>query len=429
MVVLNLPPNLMREECCFGYIGSDKKLPALLCHVVTILSKKTDVTFFDANLERSSIEDVKQYLSHKKPDIVVCTISFNYINHDSRIFKICNDLNIKCIAIPIPFDYAEELISKYNLYFAIYSEPVKTLSNWCGNPNISELKGIVYKNNENVVINPTQEPSFHEITPINWDFFQLKKYNSFTYQIATGCPYDCVFCMWADKQYQLKPVDTVIEDLQYLEKQGVKFMFLLCSQITTNKRWLTEFCRKKIEKRIKILWHVDIRANELTRDMARLMRQAGCIRVFMGVETSNRHLMKKLNKQLTIYHVNTALNACEAEGLIVCIPFMFNIGENERHLRGYLEYIDHPPVHLATIGVTNLYVIPGTKLYPNKPKNTKLIHQFRRELRKRKPLRIAKRLLWLFTNKNAKQTLISVFKTFDRRVYIQFAAIFLQLST
>jgi len=86
-------------------------------------------------------------------------------------------------------------------------------------------------------------------------------------------------------------VKTVIHDLEDLDKYGVKWVYLLCSQITTNSRWLYDFCTEKIKRRIKILWTTDIRANELTIEKAKLMREAGCVRVFMGVESIDTNLL------------------------------------------------------------------------------------------------------------------------------------------
>lgn len=415
IMILNLPSNIMREECCVGFNRYRKKLPALLSQVLAVLLKETNVTFFDANVEGvSTMNELKRRLTVEKPDVVVCTVTFKYIHFESEIFRICEELDIKCIAIPIPFEYAEELVNKYDFCFAVYSEPEKTLLDWCKGTSLTELNGIIYKVNGKVLTNPPQNPSFGKIPPIDWSRIRVEEYDVVVYQVTRGCPYGCVFCVWANKLYQLKSVETVLTDLQILESYGVKQVYLLCSQITTNRKWLSKFCREKVRRGIKTLWTTDIRANELTRDMARQMREAGCIRVFMGVESVNEKLLKKLNKSLRLNQIINALQICSKEGILVNIPFMFNIGETREQINEYLNFLDQPQLQHSTVGITTLHINPGTKLFQQSyspTKNTNLIKIFKKELKKRKPQRAMSRILWLLKNKNARLNLIAVLKT------------------
>jgi len=416
IMILNLPSNIMREECCVGFNRWRKKLPALLSQVLAVLSKEAIVTFFDSTIEGvSTMSELKRHLTVKKPDVVICTVTFKYINWDSEIFRICKELDIKCIVIPIPFEYAIDLVKKYDVYFAVYSEPEKTLLDWRKGTSLAELKGIVYKDDGKVAVNPPQNPSFDKIPPIDWSSIKVKKYDSIVYQITRGCPYGCVFCEWANKRYQLKTIETVLADLQTLESYGVKQVYLLCSQITTNKKWLSEFCREKVRRGIKLLWTTDIRANELTRALARQMRTAGCIRVFMGVESVNEELLQKLNKSLRLDQMIKAIKICSEEGILINIPFMFNIGETKEQVDEYIGFLDQPLLQHSTVGTTTLHVNPGTKLFQQShtPQKTNLIKIFKKELQKRKFKRAISRILWLFKNKNARLNLIAVLKTLD----------------
>jgi len=108
VLVLNLPPTIMREECCIGYNKHQRKFPALLSQVTTILSHHVDVDFFDANMEGiRKISDLKPILLQMKPSFIITSITNRYLKLEIGITEICNKLGIKLIVIPLPFEYAE----------------------------------------------------------------------------------------------------------------------------------------------------------------------------------------------------------------------------------------------------------------------------------------------------------------------------------
>lgn len=409
-LVVNLPPNVMREECCVGYNRTRKKSPALLSQIATVLN----ADFYD--MRSLSWSDISRFLRLRKPEYLVCSISYSFKEWECEIFRICESLGIKCIVVPVPFHYAEQLAREFNCYFVVYSEPEKTLRDWVHGTPVEKLKGIIYEKDGKTVRNPSQRPSFKMVPPIDFEKFDLGKYNSFVYQIGRGCPYQCKFCSWAGQPYQLKPVSTVLRDLKEMEKMGIKKVYLLSSQITTNKKWLREFCNEKIRQEIKILWTTDIRANELTLDSALLMRRAGCIRVFMGVESVCDDLLEKINKGLTRKQIIDALKICREAGLLVNIPFMFNIGEDIRHFKKYISFVKHFLV--PTVGVTTLKIHPHTTFGDEgfEALESQLAEVFKNKIRIQSGLRIAARLWWLLSNGNARRNWLDVLRTWDIEV-------------
>ena len=428
IMVLNIPPNVQREECCWGPLGKWKAFPFLLAHIVTVLEKEVDVGFFDANCENATLKDVETMLSKEKPDAIVCSLTPQYMPLEAKISNFCVKNGIQCICIPIPFDSAEKVVQKYDFHFAIYSEPEKTLIDWCRGTNLENLRGIAYKTGKKVIKNPPQQLYFSRCPPINWDRFDLKKYDSISYQIARGCPYGCVFCVWANKPWQLKPIETVLTDLANLERRGIWSVYLLCAQITTDKKWLYSFCREKIERGIRILWRSDIRANEVTRESIRLMRDAGCVGLYMGVESFNQKILNKINKKLTVDQILNAIRICIAEGIPLTFPIMFNIGESEKEIIEYIRFIKEIKIPFINSGIVKAYV--GTKLYNeivsiNSPyildmgvvpilTNKDLLNAqrnlmlFRKEKKKLFPLRAVCKLWWLVTNRGRRRVFLSI---------------------
>lgn len=431
ILVLNVPPKVQREECCWGPTGRSNSFPFLLAQIATVLEKEADVEFFDANCENATFKDIEQMLLKRKPDAVVCSLTPQYMPLEATISKFCVKSGIKCIGIPIPFDYAEQVIQKYDFYFAIYSEPEKTLLDWCRGTSLEKLKGIVYKAGNQVSKNPPQQLYFSRCPPINWNRFDLKKYDSIIYQIGRGCPYGCVFCVWARKPWQLKPVKTVLTDLANLEQRGIWQVYLLCAQITTDKKWLYSFCREKIERDLKMLWTADIRANEITRESVRMMRDAGCVGVFMGVESFNQKILNKIDKKLRVDQIVNAIKICIDEGIPLTFPIVFNIGESENEVRKYIRFIRDSKIPSVGSGIVKAYV--GTELFKQivSINHAKILDTgvvpiptledladaqrrlklFRKEKKRLFPIRMVWRLWWQTTNRNAMRVFLSILRS------------------
>jgi pyruvate-formate lyase-activating enzyme len=426
LLVLNLPPRVQREECCWGPSGRFRVFPFLLAQIVTVLKNDAVVEFFDANCEKATFESIELLLAKKRIDAIVCSVTPQYLPLESRIVSISSKFGIKCIAVPIPFDYAEEVVDKYDFHFAIYSEPEKTLLDWCRGVPREELKGAVYKRELDVIKNPPQESYFSKCPAIDWDKFDIGAYNEpIFYQIARGCPYSCKFCVWARKAWQVKPVETVLADLMSLERQGVRLVYLLCAQITTNKNWLINFCKEKIRLGIRVSWKTDVRANEVNRHIIRLMRDAGCVEVYMGVESFNQQILEKLEKKLTVSQIMRASRILNEEGIPLSFAIMFNVGETEQQVKEYINSIKE--INMAFIGSGIVKAYRGTELF-RELSSTKSesvqdmgvcsvltpmglrdaqrrLESFRNEKKKLVPLRVARMFMWYLTNRNARKTI------------------------
>jgi len=332
-----------------------------LPNIGNILREVVDVQFFDANLENATFEDIQKLLLTEKPDAIVCSVTPQFLPLEAKIAEVCAQTGTKCIVIPILFDYADEVLEKYDFSFAIYSEPEKTMLEWVKGTPLRKLKGIVFKKNGNLIKNPEQQPFYSQCPSMEWDLLDLRKYDAFIYQLSRGCPYTCKFCVWAGRPWQIKPVDTVLEDLKNLEREGVRIVYLLCAQISTNKKWVYKFCQEKVKRGITILWHTDIRANEIDREMMAMFREAGCVSVYMGVESFNQEILDFLDKKLTVKQITEAIQTCKEQGIPIVVPVMFNVGENDKDVDDYISCVKKARPTVTHAGIVKL--LRGTRLY------------------------------------------------------------------
>jgi anaerobic magnesium-protoporphyrin IX monomethyl ester cyclase len=92
------------------------------------------------------------------------------------------------------------------------------------------------------------------------------------------------------------------------------------------------------------------------------MHQAGCQRVFFGIESGDEAILKLMNKKITPAEARQAVEAAHRAGLEVGAFFiLFYPGETNDTVLNTLHFTTTLP--LDYLGLTMPYPLPGTALY------------------------------------------------------------------
>ena len=154
-----------------------------------------------------------------------------------------------------------------------------------------------------------------------------------------------------------------------------------------NRNRLFEVCEEIIKRRLKTSWECLSRVDTLDFEIADKMRQAGCIRMFFGIESGNDLILRKMNKQITTKQAYNATKICKKTGIQAGAFFILGYpGENAKTILDTVKFASSLP--LDYLSFTLPYPIPGTPLFRRRngkivseeweePKNIQLIkHKF-----------------------------------------------------
>lgn len=317
------------------------QLPMYLANISGVLKhEQMDVKLVDANRGDLDYTGLRKRLEKEKPDAVVCAVTISHVHEESEIAQICKEIGVKCIAIARPFGYAKSFATKYDFYFTIYAEPEEVIRNFVDGVKREHLEGIVYKGREGKIVktNPPS-PMFRNLPSPDWNLFDPEKYEYIQYQFSRGCPYRCTFCEEGTQRWQLKPVDRVLGDLDALEARGVQNLYLLGAQITTNRKWLDVFCSEKKRRGNKLQFVTNVRPNEVSKDVVKKLKEAGCIGVFAGVESVSQRVLDSIDKKTTVEQIRDMIKICKEENLSLATTLLFGIGETDEDVDRYIEFI------------------------------------------------------------------------------------------
>ena len=132
---------------------------------------------------------------------------------------------------------------------------------------------------------------------------------------SRGCPYNCSFCsvesIWG-KQYTYFSADRIISEIEYLFKHyNAKGIYFREDNFTLNQKRTDEFCKKMLQKNIKVHWACETRVDNLTEELIELMSAAGCKAFYLGVESGSQKILNNINKQITVEQIENTINWCK----------------------------------------------------------------------------------------------------------------------
>ena len=177
----------------------------------------------------------------------------------------------------------------------------------------------------NVITKPEGIP-FLSLRKPDRIFTQAKSYTSGNYkylpgthiQSADGCWYGkCSFCVENKKKYVVRPVESVIYEINECKHLGFKEIFDDSGTFPIGS-WLDEFCRKMKGKPIPI--SCNMRAVDIDY---KAMKNAGFRMLLFGIESANQRTLDKIHKGVTLEDIKKYVKKASDVGLEPHIACMF----------------------------------------------------------------------------------------------------------
>lgn len=184
---------------------------------------------------------------------------------------------------------------------------------------------------------------------------------------STGCPYSCIYCPYPigyGRKVTHKSIPRIIDELEFLKANFGVVGFSFRDQLFThNRQRVEELCDELLRRGLKVRWHVEARADEVTDGLLTKMKRAGCFRIHYGVETGSPEMLKKTGKPgLEIVQAKKAFRMTRDLGIATTAHMMLGLpGENQETLKNSFDLLCQINPNIASLNVTTPY--PGTKLF------------------------------------------------------------------
>ncbi len=272
----------------------------------------------------------------------------------------------------------EETINKSRFDVIVVGEGDKTIVELINNSNLSKVDGICYKDNGRVVRTKPREliKDLDELPYPAWYLYDLKKYKASrltsrktpvgAIETSRGCVFGCTYCNKDifGRRFRFKSPKRVVDEMEYMIKMGFKEIHIWDDNFVTDINRAKRICELMIQRKVKVPWCLacGVRVDCIDDEFLRMAKKAGCYSVYLGVETGNDELLKKVNKGITTEQVVKAFKMVKKAGLETVGFFMFGLpGETEKTMQKTIDFAKKLDPDYAK--VTILVPFPSTLIY------------------------------------------------------------------
>lgn len=293
-------------------IGSLHPPVDLASIAATILSKGHKAKILDLRMYGDPLKEYKEEINRYNPDAVITNMTTTFAVQDYAMLKETPE-GIKKIVFGTHSSALPEDCFQNEIDFVLLGDPEAGISELIINHlDGNKSKGVLTKESQ------TKPPFFLEnLESLPFpalELLDLDKYSSpiikeKRYSIVLsqrGCPFNCNFCfipMYFTKNSRMRPVSNFVDELEHdVKKFGVKEFYFLDATFNFDYKRAIEVCKEIIKRNLKITWSCNMRVFPVNEELLAAMKNAGCRRIFYGVEDIDllQDIKKGINKNQTI---------------------------------------------------------------------------------------------------------------------------------
>lgn len=182
---------------------------------------------------------------------------------------------------------------------------------------------------------------------------------------ARGCPYRCNWCSHSvyGHTHRRRAPHAVVDEIEYvLRKYEPGMLWIADDVFTIHHRWIVEYAAELKQRGIHIPFECITRADRVNAQIAGLMAEMGCIRVWIGSESGSQRILDAMHRGVTVEQVQRAVRLCKENDIETGMFLMWGYdGEDLIDIEATIDHVKtcRPNVFLTTVS----YPIKGTPYF------------------------------------------------------------------
>lgn len=407
-ILLAVPPSTYAKgEHCFI------TFPLGIAYLAAELVKKHSVEILDCMIgdpkpisiskERCLVglswEKIKERLKKINPDIVGISCAYSFQYHNAVKFaewvKKCNKNIITILGGAHPSAMPESVLKNAYVDFAVIGEGevsfVKLVDALKEGKDVKSVAGIGYKKGKKIFINKRKsyKKNLDELPFPARYLFPMEKYfrygkehafysknkPSATLVTSRGCPGKCVYCSIHSvfgSAWRARSPKNVQKELEHLVKAyNAREVHFEDDNLTLDKERMMSICERMIRGNLKLSWTTPngVSINHLDEELIKKMKEAGCYRLFIGVESGNQHVLNEvIKKNLSLTRVEEIIRLLKKYRIKITGFFVIGLpGESKECIEDTIRFVTKHDFDAISLSIASPY--PGTELYSVCEKN------------------------------------------------------------
>ncbi len=224
-------------------------------------------------------------------------------------------------------------MKQYGMFdLAVKGEAELTFNELASGKHPDSIEGLIYRDGGNLVETQTRKwipnldtlpfPNYDDFDSINIDG-KISKIETWPLVTSRGCPYSCTYCnvpTVIGRKFRTRSGRNILDELRYAqEKYRSQEFKVLDDNFTLLMDRAKDICKLFIDEKMSMRWTCPngIRADRLDEELCKLMKQAGCYSMSIGVESGDPEVFEKINKGEKLADVERGIRIAQAAGIQV----------------------------------------------------------------------------------------------------------------
>ena len=214
-------------------------------------------------------------------------------------------------------------------------EPViaEVASRLCQGAALEGLPGLVFRDRAGETVRSparAQVASLDDLPVVDRTLYNLPRYTHHSMLASRGCPHHCAFCCnytgTVRGGVSVRWHDRVISEMEHLrDRFNAREIFFADDIFLLRKADIVKFCQECVARRLGVTWIGQMRADHVDANVAVLMAEAGCQRVYFGVESGSDTVLRDARKGLTTNQIRRGVHAAQEAGLRVKTGWIYGL--------------------------------------------------------------------------------------------------------
>ena len=219
------------------------------------------------------------------------------------------------------------------------------------------IHGLVWRDHGHIVTNPPRTPipdldtlpfpAYEKLTGFpaqyNLPLFSYVRSPGATLVTSRGCIYRCSFCDRSvfKQGFRSNSAEYIYQHMRYLRTRfGVRHINIYDDLFTTNRKRIAGLCDLLVSRPLGVQFNCAVRVGHADDDLLRMLKEAGCLMVSVGIETGDSRLMEAHKPGVELEEARDTVRRIQAAGLRVKGLFMMGLpGETEASIRKTSDFV------------------------------------------------------------------------------------------
>ncbi len=348
----------------------------------TVKQRGHSVRILDLSYRMYDPDLIRRVIRDEKPDVVGITATTPLANQMRDISFLVKDMSRDIVMIAggahpsaLPYETMRESL----LDMVANGEADWTVPDVLDGKSAADIDGLYWRKGDEIKVNPVKGlirdlddlpiPAWEDYPPeCNEKMTKIiARYNPVTtIEFSRGCVFKCDFCGSKNTMglgYRKKSPERCAEELARVEQLGYREVVLVDDIFTSDNDWAAQVCEAIIRKGVRFAWNCTngIRVDSANPELFKLMRRAGCYRLYFGFESGNDRVLQAFGKggKATLEKGIKAVEMARAVGLEPNGFFMVGLtGDTEESMQDTINYARRVKLDTMKCGITVPF--PGT---------------------------------------------------------------------